>query len=257
MAWLYNGSSTKSFADVDKLMHNVIQNKDFKASDFDKTFSTACEAERMNKHKEKGSSSTPKNSDNALPFSPKDGWIKGSISISVPCDGFRYKSEDDAPQFIVQGIWYWQPLKVLKMAFLEPAALKFISMPYKEYWKSSQNEPEEWIYTETYTADIFHEEYDKLRSNPWTGPNSHLEPFVAGIIFYSNVTHLANFGDTSLWPLYMYISNQSKYIQAQPGEFAAHHIAYIPKVGGSVNIHYNLYQPNCTKARRQNPWLVL
>jgi hypothetical protein len=228
MAWFYNGSSIKSFADIDKLVHDVIQNEDFKASDFDKTFSTAREAERMDKQKEKESHSKPSN--DTLPFSPEDGWISGSISIPVPCDGFKFKSEADAPRFVVDGIWYRRPLEVLKMAFREPAALKFCTTPYREYWKPSENEPEERIYTETYTANVFNEEYDQLRSNSRTGPNSHLEPFVAGVIFYSDATHLANFGDASLWPFYMYIGNQSKYTRAQPGEFAAHHIAYVPKV---------------------------
>ena len=45
MSWYYNGSSTKSYADVDKLIHNVIRHEEFKASDFGATFSTAHEAE--------------------------------------------------------------------------------------------------------------------------------------------------------------------------------------------------------------------
>jgi hypothetical protein len=69
-----------------------------------------------------------------------------------------------------------------------------------------------------------------LRTTPREGPNSELEPFVAGIIFYSDATHLTNFGTTSLYPMYMYIANQSQYTRAKPSEFAAHHIAYIPKV---------------------------
>ena len=62
------------------------------------------------------------------------------------------------------------------------------------------------------------------------GPNSELEPFVAGIHCYLDVTHLADFGTTSLYLMYMYIRNQSQFTPAKPSEFTAHHIAYIPKV---------------------------
>jgi Plavaka transposase len=166
----------------------------------------------------------------ALAFKPEDGWIMSSVSIPVPCDGVHFKSEEDAPQFVVDKVWYRRPLEVIKMAFIEPAAENFHTIPFKEYWKPSKDEPEERLYSETFTADIFNEEYDVLRSSPREGPNSELEPFIAGIIFYSDATHLANFGTASLYPMYMYIGNQSQYIRAKPSEFAAHHIAYIPKV---------------------------
>lgn len=116
------------------------------------------------------------------------------------------------------------------MAFTEPAAEKFHTIPFMEYWKPSEDEPEERLYSETFTADTFNEEYNVLQTTPREGPNSELEAFVAGLIFYSDATHLANFGTASLYPMYMYIGNQSQYTRAKPSEFAAHHIAYIPKV---------------------------
>jgi len=229
MSWYYNGSSTKSYADVDKLIHDVIRHEDFKASDFGATFSTAREAEWMDKNQ---SSKSSANSDNPepLPFKAEDGWIKGSVSIPVPCDGVKFKSEEDAPRFVVDGIWYRRPLEVIKRAFSEPAAEKFHFTPFREYWKPSEDEPEERIYSETFTADVFNEEYETLRTTTREGPNSQLEPFIAGISFYSDATHLASFGTACLYPMYMYVGNQSQYLRAKPSEFTAHHIAYIPKV---------------------------
>jgi hypothetical protein len=72
MSWYYNGSSTKSFADVDKLIHEVIRHQDFEASDFGTTFSTAREADRMDKEQASKLSAKSDNSD-ALPFKPGDG----------------------------------------------------------------------------------------------------------------------------------------------------------------------------------------
>jgi hypothetical protein len=229
MSWYYNGSSLKSYADVDKLVQEVIQHEDFKASDFGPTFSTAREAERMDKNQPSTSSTKPDNSE-YVPFRPEDGWIQASVSIPVPCDGFIFKSEEDAPQFVVDGIWYRRPLEVIKLAFSEPAAEKFHITPFKEYWKPSKDELEERIYSETFTADVFNKEYETLRTTSREGSNSELEPFIAGVMFYSDTTHLANFGTASLYPMYMYVGNQSQYTRAKPSEFTAHHIAYIPKV---------------------------
>ena len=229
MSWYYNGSSTKSYADVDKLIHNVIRHDNFKASDFGSSFSTAREAERMDNDQLSNSSSKHEKS-GSLPFKPEDGWIQASVSIPVPCDGFIFKSEQNAPRFTVHGIWYRRPLEVIKVSFSEPAAEKFHITPFKEYWKPSNNEPEERIYSETYTGDVFNEEYETLRKTSREGPNSELEPFVAGIMFYSDTTHLTSFGTACLYPMYMYIGNQSQYTRAKPSEFTAHHIAYIPKV---------------------------
>ena len=247
MSWYYNGSSTKSYSDVDKLIHNVIRHDNFEASDFSASFSTAREAERMVKNE------PSKKSDKSEPISftgkPEDGWIKASVSIPVPCDGVKFKSEDDAPRFVVDGIWYRRPLEVIKLAFSEPAAEKFHITPFKEYWKPSSDEPEEQIYSESFTADVFNEEHEILRRTSREGPHAELEPFVAGIHFYSDVTHLANFGTASLYPMYMYVGNQSQYIRAKPSEFTAHHIAYIPKVFTySMLLHF---LTNC-KARRRD-----
>ena len=165
-----------------------------------------------------------------LPFRHHNGWIKGSVSIAVPCDGIAFQSEEDAPRFVINRIWYQQSLKVIKMAFLEHAMESFHTTPFKEYWKPAKDEPEERIYSETFTANIFNEEYETLHTTPREGSDSKLEPFVAGIIFYSDATQLASFGTASLYSMYMYIGNQSQYLWAKLSKFTAHHIAYIPKV---------------------------
>ncbi|KAJ6457005.1 hypothetical protein C8R47DRAFT_1248481 [Mycena vitilis] len=43
-------------------------------------------------------------------------------------------------------------------------------------------------------------------------------------------THLANFGTASLWPLYLFFGNQSKWVRGKPRAGACHHIAYMPKL---------------------------
>jgi hypothetical protein len=49
-------------------------------------------------------------------------------------------------------------------------------------------------------------------------------------MFWSDLTHLANFGTAKLWPIYMLFGNLSKYIRVKPNAGAEHHVAYIPSV---------------------------
>ncbi|KAF9538744.1 hypothetical protein CPC08DRAFT_738832 [Agrocybe pediades] len=178
-------------------------------------------------------------SSSSLPFmKDDDGWRAGSVSIRVPCDGVQHNSEDTAPSFLVEGIYYRKPMHVIRRAFTEPAVELYHITPYKEYWIPSKDAKPERLIGETYTADYFNAEYEKLCSQPRTGPNKDLEPFIAGIILYSDSTHLTNFGDASLWPIYMYIGNQSKYIRMKPSEFGVHHLAYIPKLDDRIQDFY-------------------
>jgi hypothetical protein len=57
-----------------------------------------------------------------------------------------------------------------------------------------------------------------------------LEQVVAVIMVWSDSMHLASFGQASLWPIYLFLGNQSKYQHAKPSQFAVHHLAYIPLV---------------------------
>ena len=95
MAWYYNGSSIKSYADMDKLIHDVVQHEDFKASDFGENFSTAREAERimMDKHQaSKENASDSSDNLDGLPFKPVDGWISLSLCLVMVFSSIRKKT---------------------------------------------------------------------------------------------------------------------------------------------------------------------
>jgi hypothetical protein len=82
-------------------------------------------------------------------------------------------------------------------------------------------------------ADFFLEQYEKLHHQSQTNSTGRQRarvPVLIGIMIWSDSTLLANFGTASLWPIYLYFGNQSKYSRAKPSDFAAHHLAYIPKV---------------------------
>jgi len=223
MSWYYNSSNIKSHGELDRLVNDVILAPDFLPGDLT-GFRAAKEAKRMDNYRK----STPKHGSHpATTF--HDEWIETSVCLSLPCDGVEHVSEADAPKFEVKGLYYRRLLEVIKAGLAESAAEKFHLFPFREYWKPSPDEPEERIYSEAYTSDFFLEQHEKMHYQSQTS-GRRLIPVLIGIMIWSDSTLLANFGTASLWPIYLYFGNQSKYSRAKPSDFAAHHLAYIPKV---------------------------
>ena len=62
-------------------------------------------------------------------FAFDNTWIKGTIKLSLPCDGIKHQSEVDAPKISVE-VYYRKLLDVIKAALSEPAAEKFHIFPF-------------------------------------------------------------------------------------------------------------------------------
>jgi hypothetical protein len=225
MSWYYNYSKIKSQGELDRLVNEVILAPEFSKDDLI-GFRAAKEMKRMDEYHH----SVGKDADTQAPSGFDDQWIETSVFIPLPCDGVQHASEADAPTFEVKGLFYRRITEVIKAALAEPAAEKFHLFPFKMYWKPTPDAPEERIYSEAYTADYFIEEYEKVRLQSRPAEKAHLIPVIIGMMIYSDATHLANFGTASVWPIYLYFGNQSKYERAKPSSFAAHHLAYLPKV---------------------------
>lgn len=226
MQWFHDPSSSKSHATLNNLVHRVLLAPDFNANDL-VGFDAAKEAKRLDDFNplapEEGTSASTSGSKHL-----NDGWIETSVPISLPGDGISHSSDATAPVFHVKGLFYRKPLEVLKVAYQEPSANQFHLAPFEEYWKPSPDSPPERIYSELYSANAYIQEHEKVRSQP--RPDCHLETVIAPIMLWSDSTHLTSFGHASLWPFYLYVGAQSKYTRAKPSSFAAHHLAYIPKV---------------------------
>lgn len=89
--------------------------------------------------------------------------------------------------------------------------------------------PHERVHGEAYTSDTVLEFEEQIRNRPGAS-DCKLETVVAIWMLYSDSTHLANFGTAAIWPVYGWLGNLSKYLRGKPSKFAAHHLAYIPKV---------------------------
>ncbi|KAI5990726.1 hypothetical protein EDD15DRAFT_2170099 [Pisolithus albus] len=213
MGWFYSGSNQKSIDDLNNLVHNVILAEDFNRTDL-QDFVASRELKRL---------------DESTIFA-SDLWRTASVTIRLPCEKVKVP-EERAPEFHVEGLHYRKLTEVIKSAFAETSAEEYNAMPYKLYWQPDDDAPTERVFSEVYTADVMLEEHERIKGQP---RDCHLETVVAGVMIWSDSTHLANFGNAALWPIYLFLGNQSKYIRAKPNAFAAHHLAYIPKVTLSI-----------------------
>ncbi|KAJ3751241.1 hypothetical protein DFH05DRAFT_1532440 [Lentinula detonsa] len=177
-------------------------------------------------------------SDPALPFAASDNWVTSNIQIPMPCPNKKSVLEELAPTLEVKGVHHRRLTEVIKTAFEDDTFLDFNIKPYKQFWKPSDDEPVQRVISECYSSnralELEREVYETLPKP--ADPNA--DTVIAWLMLWSDSTHLANFGTPSLWPIYMYFGNLSKYTRCKPSSYAAHHIAYIPKIADFANDVY-------------------
>ena len=218
MHWMHTGMNSKSNPEIDRLVEEVLRAPGFSVEDL-VGFNAAQACAKLDKFID--AEADPRR----FLFNMQDGWVEGAVSLSLPCEKHKHKSESDAPKFEIRGIFYRRPLAVMKAALNDPTVETYHWMPYEEYWQASDSALPERIYSELYNSDAFIQESSRLQQAAGSE-----ECVIMGIMVWSDGTHLANFGNASLWPIYIYFGNQSKYYRSQTAAFAAHHLAYIPKV---------------------------
>jgi hypothetical protein len=154
-----------------------------------------------------------------------DDWIETTVSIDIPM-----KSKEDSPQpFVVHGFHYRPVVEVIWAAFADVQARAFHLLPFQCLWKDPLDNHEECIFDELYTSDAWLEAQDNLQRLP-KEPGCSLERVIAGLMFFSDATHLANFGTAKAWPLYLYFGNLTKYARASPQSGACHLVGFLPSV---------------------------
>jgi hypothetical protein len=235
MCWFYSGSNMKSLAELDRLINEVILAEDFEKAHLS-GFRATKEVDRLDNYQ--GDPADIRSS-----FLATDGWRETCVKIRLPADGIKHSSEAVAPEFDVPGLFYRPPLEVIKAAFREASAERFHLTPFKTFFQPSPNEPAERVHSEIYSSPAMLEAHEAIKANPPV-PDCNLETVVAAVMLWSDSTHLTSFGSASLWPIYLFLGNQSKYTRGKPSSFAAHHLAYIPKVSLIISLLPSLPQSN-------------
>ena len=236
MNWALDGSNLKSEHEIDRLVKDVLLADDFDISHLD-GFRFGKEAARLDSYSHGYSSPEADDSETNIestPTTPASGsissaWLETTVKIKVPPEDTNFSiAEEDAPEFEVHGVFYRPLLSIINDAFKSRASDEFHFTPYHEFWMGGHDSQIERLIGELYTADGWLEVHKKIQQAlDDSGSN---EVVIIPMMFWSDSTHLATFGNASLWPIYLYFGGQSKYDRGKPSSHASHHVAYIPSV---------------------------
>jgi len=155
------------------------------------------------------------------------GWIQESISLTVP---FHRRLANPGNKIFEVGTFHRRSIvSVIREQLAGADGHHFHYEPYKLHWQPCLEDPPIRVFGELYTSPELHRVHQELQSSP-PEPGCDLPHVVVGLMFASDVTHLTQFGDAKLWPVYMFFGNDSKYRQCKPSCCLCNHIAYLRKV---------------------------
>lgn len=217
MSWMMTGSDQKSQPEVTRLVKDVMNAEDFDVHDL-RHFDARTEMNRFN---------VSEDSADTISILENDGWKQAGVEIMVPS---REKNlNGNGHSFSVSGLFYRPLNAVIRAAFSERSSKWFHLTPFKRLWKSPVTGQEQRLYDELYTSDAWIQAHDELQKQR-RDDGCKLERVVAGLMFWSDSTRLAQFGNASAWPLYLFFGNMSKYVRSRPNVAACHPVAFIPTV---------------------------
>ncbi|KAF8231554.1 hypothetical protein L208DRAFT_1469280 [Tricholoma matsutake] len=255
MNWANSGSTQKTKAEIMHLEQEVLASPDFKIEELG-----SFNAHRENQLMDKAFAS----SSDTNPFS-SGGWKEVKVDIEVPVAS-RTKLSPPPCQFSVPGLHFRSLVEVIKEAWSEDSAKHFHLSPFKRIHVHPETKAETHVFDEVYTSDAWIKAHDDLQKQS-NEPECNLEKVIAGLMFWSDSTHLVSFGNASVWPLYMYFANQSKYIRAKPSSGACHHVAYIPSLPDSIDEFFmefaatssqrSTLKTHCQRELLQEVWRLL
>ena len=217
--WQNSGSELKSHAEVNRLVEEVLRHPDFTVEDLN-----GFEAARANR--------TQDIKDKKL--SKLEGFQETTVKIDVPSGDKNIPSRIfEIPGFQFRGL-----ITLIRSAFASPLASKFHFSPFRLFYQTSSDGEvvTERVYSELYNSEAFIKEHDIVQRVPLPPdePGCRREKVVAALMFWSDSTHLAQFGMAKLWPIYMLLGNLSKYTRGEPSSKACQHVAYIPTLPDSL-----------------------
>jgi len=213
-----SGSNKKSEAEVARLVKEVMLAQDFDLKHLE-DFSVRGSLRELDNH------SDPSKSKIEFP----DDWIQADITIEIPT-----KSKDDETRpFSIAGFHFRPLLEVIRSAFTDVQASAFHLSPFRRLWKDPLDDHQERVFDELYTSDSWLDAQDDLQKLPME-PGCKLERVIASLMFFSDATHLANFGTAKAWPLYLYFGNLTKYARSAPKSGACHLVGFLPSVSSPI-----------------------
>jgi hypothetical protein len=218
--WFWNHGIQKSQQSFKELV-NIISNRDFTPDDIRKTKWPEINAHlATNRFDDDGENNEWLDED--------AGWIRSPISITVP---FHHRMKNPGPKSqVVLDFYHRSLVSLIREKLSNPSHdPNFHYEPYCLLWKPNEERNEVRVHGELYTSSAFLDAHRELQVSSGE-PGCELARVVVGLMFWSDATHLATFGNAKLWPCYMFFGNESKYRRCKPSSKLCSHVAYFQTV---------------------------
>ncbi|RDB29792.1 hypothetical protein Hypma_014062 [Hypsizygus marmoreus] len=154
------------------------------------------------------------------------GWRRQSVIIQVPFH--RYTENPGTRDYLAANFYHRSILSIIKDKLRNPHE-RFHYEPFDLLWQPSDDVEPIQLHGECYTSSSFKTAHMELQRSP-REPGCLLPRVVVALMFWSDATHLTNFGNAKLWPLYMAYGNESKYERCRPSCNLLEHVAYFERL---------------------------
>ena len=135
--------------------------------------------------------------------------------------------------YTIQGFYHRSLVSIIQEKNSNPThAALFHYEPYELRWHLPHRNDNMKVYNELFNSAAFLKAHQQLQDSP-PEPGCDLPHVVMVLMFWSNSTQLTQFGNTKLWPLYVFFGNESKYWRCQPANNMCSHAAYFQVVNES------------------------
>ena len=133
-------------------------------------------------------------------------------------------------KFAIPGFRHRKLMHILKSSIKgnSDQAKQYHWHPFEQYWQPPERPPER-MYDEIYSSPTFVKADRELQESPRES-GCDLPRVIAAIMLWSDATHVAQFGQAKLWPIYLYLGNLSKYAHCKPSKHTGNQAAYLPTV---------------------------
>ncbi|EGN92103.1 hypothetical protein SERLA73DRAFT_66308 [Serpula lacrymans var. lacrymans S7.3] len=217
MCWQYLGSTSKSISELNCLWSYVK----------DPLFNLADELSFSHDKEHKCIEKNLQNESN--PFNTDHGLLHSPVKIPLMKYKVKYMSQEDPsiPTITIEVI-HCSLTNIIKSVFEDDFSSTFHMTPFQQFWNTSEDHVLK-VYLEAYSSPAMLNAYQEINSLLREAGDKY-KCVVVSLMLCSDATQLANFGDASLWPIYLFFGNESKYTQAKPSSGVCHHAAYIPTV---------------------------
>ena len=137
-----------------------------------------------------------------------------TIWICIP---FHRCTQNPGPEeYIVKGFYHHSLVDIIRENVSDPTHHRLLHYePYKLHWQPPHKANDVRVYGELYTSESLLTAHCQLQDSP-PELRCTLPCCIIRLMLWLDATHLTTFGTVKLWPLYIYMGNESKYMHCKP-----------------------------------------